>query len=62
MHLTEPEQKILRLLKSRESESVDTIARETGIVLSELSVFLLNMEFADLITALPGNRYGVKRL
>jgi DNA processing protein len=60
--LTEPEQNILNVLKNKESESVDTISRETDISLPELSVFLLNMEFADIITVLPGNRYSIKQL
>jgi DNA processing protein len=61
-HLTQPEQNILRFLKDKESETVDTISQETDISLPELSAFLLNMEFADFVTALPGNRYAIKRL
>jgi DNA processing protein len=60
--LTPPEQDILNFLKNRESESVDAISLETGISLPELSAFLLNMEFSDIVTALPGNRYAVKRV
>jgi DNA processing protein len=60
--LTEPEQEILNVLQNKDSESVDAISRETGISLSELAVFLLNMEFADIITALPGNQYAIKKL
>jgi DNA processing protein len=60
--LTAPEQDILNLLKDRGSESVDVIYREVGISLSELPAFLLNMEIGGFITALPGNRYAVKRL
>ncbi|MDR1593445.1 MAG: DNA-processing protein DprA [Prevotellaceae bacterium] len=62
VNLTEPEQDILNFLKNTESESVDSISLETGISMSELSAFLLNMEFADIVTTLPGNRYAVKRL
>jgi DNA processing protein len=62
MHLTQPEQDILSLLKDKESESVDMISQETGISLPELSAFLLNMEFADFVTVLPGNRYAIKKL
>jgi DNA processing protein len=62
VNLTEPEQDILNLLKNRESESVDTISIETGIPLPELSAFLLNMEFADIVTTLPGNRYAIKQV
>ncbi|MDR2026195.1 MAG: DNA-processing protein DprA [Prevotellaceae bacterium] len=62
VNLTEPEQDILNLLKNRESETVDVISREVDIPLSELSAFLLNMEFAEYITALPGNRYAIKGL
>jgi DNA processing protein len=62
VNLTEPEQDILNFLKNRESESIDTIAAETNISLPELSAFLLNMEFADIVTVLPGNRYSIKRL
>jgi DNA processing protein len=60
VNLTEPEQAIFNFLKNSESESVDAISRETGIALSELPVFLLNMEFADIVTVLPGNRYAIK--
>jgi len=62
MHLTQPEQDILKFLKDKESESVDIISQETGISLPELSAFLLNMEFSDLISVLPGNRYAIKKL
>jgi DNA processing protein len=62
MHLTQPEQDILNFLKDKESESVDIISREMDISLPELSAFLLNMEFADFITVLPGNRYAIKKL
>jgi DNA processing protein len=60
--LSKPEEDILNFLKSRESESVDIISREMDISLSELPALLLNMEFANFITVLPGNRYAVKRL
>jgi DNA processing protein len=62
VNLTEPEQDILNFLKNRDSESVDTISEETGISLPELSAFLLSMEFSDIVTVLPGNRYSIKRL
>ena len=62
VNLTEPEQDILNLLKNTDSESIDTISATTGISLPELSAFLLNMEFAEIITVLPGNRYSIKRL
>jgi DNA processing protein len=62
VNLTEPEQNILSLLKNRESESIEAISSETGISLPELSAFLLNMEFAEIVTVLPGNRYSIKRL
>jgi DNA processing protein len=62
VNLTEPEQDILNILKNRESESIDVISAETGISLPELSAFLLNMEFAEIVTVLPGNRYAAKRL
>jgi DNA processing protein len=62
VNLTEPEQDILNLLKNKESESIDAISSETGIALPELSAFLLNMEFAEIVAVLPGNRYSIKRL
>jgi DNA processing protein len=62
VNLTEPEQDILNLLKNTDSESIDTISATTGISLPELSAFLLNMEFAEIIRVLPGNRYSIKRL
>jgi DNA processing protein len=61
-NLTEPEQDILNFLKNRESESIDVISAETGISLPELSAFLLNMEFSEIVTVMPGNRYAIKRL
>ncbi|MDR2383012.1 MAG: DNA-processing protein DprA [Prevotellaceae bacterium] len=60
--LTEPEQEILNLLKNRDSESIDAISTDTGIPIPELSAFLLNMEFAGLITVLPGNQYAIERV
>jgi DNA processing protein len=60
VNLTEPEQEILNILKNVDSESIDVISAETGISLPELSAFLLNMEFAEIIAVLPGNRYSIK--
>ena len=57
--LTEPEQSIINLLKSRDSENIDTISKETGIALPELAAFLLNMEFAGYIKLLPGHSYSL---
>jgi DNA processing protein len=61
VNLTEPEQDILNFLKNSESETVDDISRATDIALPDLAVFLLNMELAEIITVLPGNRYSVKQ-
>ncbi|MDR1895576.1 MAG: DNA-processing protein DprA [Prevotellaceae bacterium] len=62
IHLTKPELEIINFLKNKDSENIDVISQQTGIPLSELSAFLLNMEFQGLISVLPGNSYTVKRL
>lgn len=55
------EQKIMDLLKTKDSESIDNIAYETGFPMPELSAILLNLEFAGYVNALPGKNYSLRK-
>lgn len=60
IQLSPQEQNIAAFLRDRESADINAIAMHLGISISELSIFLLNMEFSGLITVLPGNSYAIK--
>ncbi|HHJ10707.1 MAG TPA: DNA-protecting protein DprA [Bacteroidetes bacterium] len=55
--LNEEEKKLLGILKKHGEISVDQLAVLANISVSKVSSILLNLEFAGLITILPGNIY-----
>ena len=58
--LNEPEQKIVTLLKERESIHIDVINTITGFTPGQNAGALLNLEMKDIIHSLPGRIYKLK--
>ena len=58
--LTEPEQRIIDLLKEREQMHIDVINATTGFPNSLNAGALLELEMKDLISILPGRIYKLK--
>jgi len=56
---TEDEQKIISLLKENGKLNIDIIASNVNLSMSETSVLLLNLEFANVIKSLPGKMYDL---
>ena len=56
--LSAEEKTIAELLKTRDSElQIDEISWRTQIPINKLPALLINMEFSNVIKALPGNKY-----
>ena len=58
--LSEPEQRIVKLIKERESMHIDVINTITGFTRSQNAGVLLNLEMKDIIQSLPGSIYKLK--
>jgi DNA processing protein len=58
--LTAEEQKVVDLLQSKGVMYIDQISGELKIPGSRVSALLLNMEFKNLLTALPGKMYKLR--
>jgi DNA processing protein len=58
--LTEPEQKILDLIKERESMHIDSINALSGLTASQDAAALLNLEIKNRIYCLPGRIYKLR--
>jgi DNA processing protein len=58
--LNEPEQRVLDLLKERESIHIDVMYAVTGFTQSLTASTLLSLEMKDLIQSLPGRIYALK--
>lgn len=57
-----PEEKlILKVLQSEGDSSIDLIGFHTGLPVSRIMAVLLDMEFAGLIRAMPGDYYSMVR-
>jgi len=57
--LTNPENRLLELLKQRDDLHIDEIAAGTGLSPSALALLLLNLELKGWVSALPGKRYKI---
>ncbi|MDR2962315.1 MAG: DNA-processing protein DprA [Bacteroidales bacterium] len=57
--LTAEEKRIVELLTTYKKLPIDTLAEETNIPMNKISPLLLNLEFAGIITALPGKQYAI---
>ena len=56
--LSNEERAIAELLKARDSElQIDEISWRTQIPINKLPALLINMEFSNILKALPGNKY-----
>jgi len=58
--LTAEEQKVVDLLQSKGELFIDQISAELKIPTSKASALLLNMEFKNLLVALPGKMYKLR--
>ena len=55
--LTDEEQKIVDILKNVDIMNVDTISFETGLPINKVLSLLFELEFKDVVKALPGRMY-----
>lgn len=58
--LSPEEEKILELLSNGEVLFIDQISAALNIPTSRISAILLNLEFKNVVTAMPGNMYKIK--
>lgn len=61
VNLTDEEKKVTNYLSTNPESTIDKIAIECSIPMSKLSSMLLTMEFAGLVTCLPGKRFRNNR-
>lgn len=61
LQLSEKEKAILNLLSERNQVSIDEMSLALSFSLNELAVVLLDLEMKDLISALPGKRFTLKK-
>ena len=57
---TEDESKILRIMMEKGDCLIDDLSFESNIPLNKLASLLLNLEFQDLVKALPGKKFKLK--
>lgn len=57
VELTPEEEKIVKLLRENEELFIDQISSELTLPVSRVSALLLNMEFKNILVALPGKMY-----
>lgn len=57
VQLTENEQKIVDLIKKHELINIDVISYETNIPINNVMALLFNLEFNNIVKALPGRMY-----
>jgi DNA processing protein len=57
---TEDESCILRLLREKGDCQIDDLSFESNIPLNKLASLLLNLEFQDLVKALPGKKFKLR--
>jgi DNA processing protein len=55
------EQAVLNVLESEGNSSVDLISFQSGMPVSRISGILLGLELSGLVSAMPGNCYGLVR-
>lgn len=57
---SEDESKVITLLRQKGAYPIDEISFETNIRLNKLASLLLNLEFQDLVRALPGKKFELR--
>jgi DNA processing protein len=58
--LTAEEEKVVNLLKENGTLFIDQISAEMGLPVSRTSAMLLNLEFKNVLVALPGKMYKLR--
>ena len=58
---SEEEQRIIEVLRSKDTESIDVISYRTNIPIGKLSSLLLGLEFKDVVKSLPGKQFLLRR-
>ena len=59
--LSSTETQVVALLRDKEHMHIDELQLKSAINNSELAALLLNLEFMQVVTALPGKRFRLKR-
>ncbi|MDD4150924.1 MAG: hypothetical protein PHE33_12945, partial [Bacteroidales bacterium] len=59
-NLSENESKIVEVLKKYEYLDIDNISRQSGLETDILSLSLLELEFKNIVRALPGKIFSLK--
>jgi DNA processing protein len=57
---TDDESKVISYLRSKGECQIDNLSFETNIPLNKLASLLLNLEFQDLVKALPGKKFKLR--
>jgi DNA processing protein len=57
---TDDESKVISLLRTKGEYQIDNLSFETNIPLNKLASLLLNLEFQDLVKALPGKKFKLR--
>ena len=57
---TDDESKVISLLRTKGEYQIDNLSFETNIPMNKLASLLLNLEFQDLIKALPGKKFKLR--
>lgn len=60
VELSAEEEKMVSLLRKKGDLFIDQISAEVGMPVSRVSAMLLNLEFKDVLLALPGKMYKLK--
>jgi DNA processing protein len=58
--LNPEEERVVELLRKNEELFIDQISSELTLPVSRVSALLLNLEFKNILLALPGNRYKLR--
>lgn len=58
--LTEEESKVVHILREKGEVQIDNLSWEANVPLNRLASLLLNLEFQDLVKALPGKKFALK--
>lgn len=57
---SDDESKVLRLLHEKTEMQIDNLSFESSVPLNRLAALLLNLEFQDLVKALPGKKFRLR--
>lgn len=57
---SDDESKVIKLLLDKTEMQIDNLSFESGVPLNRLASLLLNLEFQDLVKALPGKKFRLR--